>query len=120
MSVFVQFLAIDSSHLCDTEIDQPSTPPLSSRILIHPVPFHILLWFTFNSTDYLEFNNIKIDFNFYILYNKKQKHGQGFLASRSDMMLLILPMLFSVFHLFFKKNFRVLSYVTALVLLSFH
>lgn len=83
MSVFVQFLVIDSSHLCDTVIDQPSSPPLSSLTLIHPVPFHILLWFTFNSTDYLEFNNIKIHLHFYILVYFTIKSSLGTLQQET-------------------------------------
>lgn len=47
LSVFVQFLVIDSSHWYDTMIDRPSTPPISPLTLIHPVPFHILLRFTY-------------------------------------------------------------------------
>lgn len=47
LSVFVQFLVIDSSHWYDTMIDRPSTSPISLLTLIHPVPFHILLRFVF-------------------------------------------------------------------------
>lgn len=42
LSVFVQFLVIDSPHWYDTMIDRRATPPISPLTLIHPAPFHIL------------------------------------------------------------------------------